>query len=55
MTKPQNIAAIERATQREWGEWVSAIDALGGRELPHEQIVPLVRDAIADVDLGNRG
>lgn len=55
MAKRQNVGAIERATRREWSDWVASIDALGGRDLPHEEIVPLVRDAISNAELKNHG
>lgn len=41
MTKPQNIAAIEKATNKAWDEWVSWLDDKNGRDLTHPEIVKL--------------
>ncbi|SEN10064.1 hypothetical protein E3O25_12400 [Cryobacterium sp. TMT1-3] len=55
MTKPQGVGPYVKVTQRGWPEWVALIDGFGGRELAHPDIVPLVQDAIAHLDLKNHG
>lgn len=55
MTKPQSVGPYEKVTQREWSEWVAVIDGMGGRDLSHPDIVPLVQDEIAHLDLKNHG
>jgi hypothetical protein len=55
MTKQQSVGPYEKKTQRAWPEWVSLIDGMGGRELPHPDIVPLVQNKIAHLDLKNHG
>lgn len=42
-------------TQRGWPEWVALIDRMGGKELSHADIVPLVQNEIAHLDLKNHG
>lgn len=41
MTKPQNIAPIEKATHKSWEEWVRLLDDKNGRDLTHPEIVKL--------------
>ncbi|MDJ0350256.1 hypothetical protein [Cryobacterium sp. PH29-G1] len=55
MTKPQNVGPYEKVTQRAWSEWVALIDEMGGRELAHPDIVPLVQDVIAQLELKSHG
>lgn len=55
MTKPQGVGPYEKVTQRGWPEWVTLIDGMGGRELPHPDIVPLVQKEIWHLDLKNHG
>lgn len=49
MTKPQNTNAIEKATQRQWSEWVEWIDEKGGRDLKHPEIVKMVYPELENV------
>lgn len=55
MTKAQGVGPYEKVTQRGWADWVTLIDTMGGRELPHPEIVPLVQKEIAHLDLKNHG
>ncbi|WP_146069447.1 hypothetical protein [Cryobacterium sp. Y11] len=55
MTKPQGVGPYEKVTQRAWPEWVALIDGRGGRELSHPDIVPLVQQEIAHLNLANDG
>ncbi len=55
MTKAQGVGPYEKVTQRGWPEWVALIDEMGGRDLPHPDIVPLVQKEIAHLDLKNHG
>ena len=55
MTKPQGVGPYEKITQRPWPEWVARIDSMGGRELAHPEIVPLVQGEIAHLEMKNHG
>ncbi|MEO9009891.1 MAG: hypothetical protein ABI382_05820 [Nakamurella sp.] len=55
MTKPQGVGPYEKVTHRAWPEWVALIDGMGGRELSHPDIVPLVQKEIAHLDMKNHG
>lgn len=55
MTKAQGVGPYEKVTQRAWPQWVELIDGLGGRELSHADIVPLVQSEISHLDLKNHG
>jgi len=55
MTKPQGVGPYEKVTLRTWPEWVDVIDGMGGRKRSHPDIVPLVQDEIAHLDLKNHG
>lgn len=53
MTKAQGVGPYEKVTNREWPEWVALIDGMGGRELSHPDIVPLVQKELAHLELKN--
>ena len=55
MTKPQSVGPYVKVTKRGWPEWVAVIDAMGGRELSHPDIVPLVQHELAHLELKNHG
>lgn len=55
MTKPQGVGPYKKVTGRGWPEWIALIDGMGGRELAHPDIVPLVQEEIAHLDLKNHG
>jgi hypothetical protein len=38
MTKPMNIAAIEKATGKSWEEWLAFFKDIGAKELNHHEI-----------------
>lgn len=38
MTKPVNVASIEKATSKSWDQWVSELDESGARELSHTDL-----------------
>lgn len=42
MTKPSNVAAIEEATGRTWGEWLAWFEGVGAPELSHPEIAKRV-------------
>lgn len=42
MAKPQNINAIEQATNIRWAEWKSWLDSRNACELPHQEIAEIV-------------
>ncbi|MFD4179916.1 hypothetical protein [Rhodococcus sp. NPDC058514] len=44
MTRPSNTAAIEKATGRDWSDWVTLLDGAGAKNLPHNEIARLVHD-----------
>jgi hypothetical protein len=55
MTKPQSVGPYEKVTHRGWPEWVALMDGMGGRELAHPDIVPLVQNELAHLALKNPG
>jgi len=46
MTKPMNIAAMEKHTGKAWSEWVTLLDAAGGRGMPHNEIAIVVNKIV---------
>lgn len=42
MTKPVNIPAIEEVTKTTWTEWVTFLDGIGAKGLPHKDIAERV-------------
>lgn len=42
MTKSSNIAAIEETTKTAWTEWVTFLDSIGAKDLPHKEIAERV-------------
>ncbi|MGW9022290.1 hypothetical protein ACWGOE_12480 [Leucobacter chromiiresistens] len=51
-TRPESVAAIERASGREWSAWVALFEAQGAPTLQHPAIAKIARAALAD-DLRN--
>lgn len=47
MTKPSNLSGIEAATGRTWIDWVTLLDAVGGRTTEHQGIAEFVRKELA--------
>ncbi|MGO1539423.1 MAG: hypothetical protein ACTHZ9_09530 [Leucobacter sp.] len=43
-TKSNNVAALERATSRDWAAWVSVFEAAGALKLSHTEIAKVARD-----------
>lgn len=48
MTKAQDTTTIERATNRQWSEWVADLDAAGARDMGHTKLAQLVRSKLGD-------
>lgn len=48
MTKPSNISAIEKATKMLWAEWVTYLDASGGKNLQHRAIADKAYEKLKD-------
>lgn len=48
MTKPANIPAIERATDRSWPAWLTFFAGIEAERLTHAEIVARVVDEISD-------
>lgn len=46
MTKPINIASIEKATNKSWEEWVKELDDNGARELSHTDLARKLCDEL---------
>lgn len=46
MTKPINIASIEKATKKSWEQWVSELDSSGARELSHTDLARKLYDEL---------
>ena len=42
MTKPQNVEAIEKATNKSWQEWLTWLNSMGAEKLNHTRIAELV-------------
>jgi hypothetical protein len=42
MARAENIPAIEKATGRQWSDWMEWLDAAGARQLGHTQIAAMV-------------
>ncbi len=38
MTKPANIASIEKATNKSWQQWLDELEENGARELSHIEL-----------------
>ncbi|WP_062213865.1 hypothetical protein [Demequina oxidasica] len=53
MTKAMNTHAIAKATGLTWAQWVTHLDALGGRELNHTQLATAAHEFMPPVT-GNR-
>lgn len=47
MTKPSNRPGIEAATGRAWNDWVTMLDAAGGRDKEHKAIARLVHQELS--------
>lgn len=54
MTKPVNIAAIEEETQRPWSEWLSYLESINAKDLPHKEIAERVYERL-EAEGGNGG
>ncbi len=46
MTKPINIASIEKATNKSWEQWVNELDKSGARELSHTDLARKLHDEL---------
>lgn len=46
MTKPQNTAGIERATNKSWQQWVEELDEMGARSMTHTEIARVLYDIL---------
>ena len=46
MTKPANIASIEKATKKSWKQWVIDLDESGARELSHADLASKLYDEL---------
>ena len=46
MTKPINIASIEKATHKSWEQWVEELDESGARELSHTELARKLYDQL---------
>ncbi|MBA3758206.1 hypothetical protein H0X10_01060 [Candidatus Saccharibacteria bacterium] len=46
MTKAMNIASIEKATNKLWGQWVIELDDSGSRELSHSELARKLYDEL---------
>lgn len=46
LTKRSNIAALERATERSWPEWLEIFDAAGAARLSHPEIAHVALNAM---------
>lgn len=46
MTKPMNIASIEKATNKSWDQWVRELDKSGARELSHADLAHKLNDVL---------
>lgn len=47
MAKPANIEAIERATGRNWDEWLRSLEAAGAKDLDHKDLATRVEAELA--------
>lgn len=48
MTKPSNVAAIERSTGRDWSTWFAMLSQAGATSREHADIARLARDAMPE-------
>lgn len=46
MTKPINIASIEKATKKSWEQWVKELDESGGRDLSHADLARKLHEVL---------
>lgn len=44
MTRPANTAAFAKATGRSWEQWLTFLEAIGARDLPHQEIAQRIFD-----------
>jgi len=49
MTKPENTAAIEKATNTSWEQWVKKLDAAGAKEMTHKDLARTLYDQLDGV------
>lgn len=54
MTKHISISGIEKATKKEWGEWLSILEDMGAKDLTHKEIARKLYDLL-DGKLENHG
>ncbi|HCH34113.1 MAG: hypothetical protein UY35_C0003G0058 [Candidatus Saccharibacteria bacterium GW2011_GWC2_48_9] len=47
MTKPMNIASIEKATNKPWEQWVRELDESGARALSHTDLARKLYDQLS--------
>lgn len=45
-TKASNIAALERASERSWPDWITLFETAGAAKLPHPEIARIASDAM---------
>lgn len=49
MTKASNIPAIEKATGKNWDEWLTFFESIGASDIAHKELVPHIHGQVADV------
>jgi len=49
MTKPMNIEAIEKATGKNWNQWLEFFDAFGAKDLPHKDIAKAANEHLTEL------
>jgi len=53
MTQPANIAAIEKATDTSWAEWLEFLEGINAKDSPHKEIAERVYAKLKSTNANN--